>query len=64
MTKCLQNFLAIVIVIEIVCKRNGNFAYPDVTFFCLEECTQFEVSNCFVVKYFYVFILALLYAVA
>ena len=64
MTKYLQNFLAIIVIIEIASNKHGTFAFPEVTFLCLGEHTLFEVSSYFVIKYFFMFILTLLYAVA
>ena len=55
--KYLQNFLAIILVIKIASNKNCTFAFPQVTFFCLVERALFEVSNCFLVEYFYMFIL-------
>ena len=63
MTKYLQNFLAIILVIEIASNENSTFTFPEVAFLCLVERTPLEVSSCFVIKYFYMIILALLYAV-
>ena len=51
MTKCLQNFLAIILVIKIARNNNSTYAFPEVTFLCLVERTSFEVSSCYV-KYF------------
>ena len=59
-----KNFLAILLVIEIARNKNGAFAFPKVTFLCLVECRPIEVSSCFEIKYFDMFTLTLLYAVA
>ena len=63
MTKCLQSFLAIILVIKIARNKNSTFAFPEVTFLCLLERTLFEVSSCFV-RHFYMFVLTPLHAVA
>ena len=64
MTKYWQNFLAIILIIEIVNNKNNAFTFVEVTFLCLVERAPFEVSSCFVIKNFYMFVLTLLYAVA
>ena len=55
MTKYMQNFLAIILVIEIVSTKNSTFAFLNVAFLCFVERTPFEVPSCFVIKYFYIF---------